>query len=581
MQFQSKLLSFLIGTLLALPLGARAQTGPDLFALWNVAETDPAQAAQDIDAALAQIQAAPDPDPRTLFDLYRLRADVARQTGDLLTRAGILAELAQFATRVESLEENPVALWSEAANAAEQAGDLRLAQQVLREKLKAQIDRNQLGTDLAQTYDDLARVAQALGDSDAAARNMAAAETARNPVAAVGNDGTRGNDEGFRPVDVYYATDRARTGDSSPTLFYGGGRGSELELGVATVTIPNVHAPGMLEAPSVWKLEFAPNPAKHVVLQSVTPMPRDGFFGKLQGEFADGQKTDAFVFIHGFNVKFDQAARRAAQMAYDMDFPGVPILYSWPSRGMTVAYVADTAVVRLSGRRLADFLDDLVDNSGATTIHIVAHSMGNRALTDALEILALKRDVTAQSDPLFGQVLFAAPDVDAGLFARMIQTIRPIAKRLTLYASEKDWALVSSRKLHGNAPRAGQGGEDTLADNNVDSIDMSELGEDMLAHSYFADDSSALADMVTLFWQNTEPAKRCGLREHRPISDGPVVWQYESGKCATRNLIDAVAHMQNAHVSSLSEALRVLSNTAQDPSLLLQLEPVIKRILEP
>ena len=126
--------------------------------------------------------------------------------------------------------------------------------------------------------------------------------------------------------------------------------------------------------------------------------------------------------------------------------------------------------------------------------------------------------------PLFDQIVFAAPDVDAGLFVNMVRTIRPIARRLTLYASEKDWALESSRRLHGNAPRAGQGGPGTLADGSIDSIDMSELGDDMLAHSYFADDGSAIADMASLFWKNADPAKRCGL-EARSDAAGQQVWQ--------------------------------------------------------
>lgn len=43
-------------------------------------------------------------------------------------------------------------------------------------------------------------------------------------------------------------------------------------------------------------------------------------------------KAEAFVFVHGFNVPFHEAAKRTAQMAFDMHFEGLPILYSWPSR---------------------------------------------------------------------------------------------------------------------------------------------------------------------------------------------------------------------------------------------------------
>ncbi len=526
-----------------------------------------------------RLQSSSEPDLRTFFDLTLLRAEVSVALKAWADAAGFYARLAQAAGSNPVLNEDPVHLWSLAANAAEQAGDLRGARQALRQMLSALAERAPDPQRLAGVHRELARMADALGDTTGAQKARAAADATQNAPGRI-DAPARSSDPGFRTVDVCYATDRARTGAAEPVAFYGGGRGDGLDLGIATVTVPNEHTPGMLEAPSIWKLEFAPNPAKHVVLQSVAPMPADSFFGRMQAEFADADKTEAFVFVHGYNVAFDQAARRAAQIAVDMGYPAVPVLYSWPSRGKTIAYVADTAVVRLSGRRLAGFLDDLVRRSGAQTIHIVAHSMGNRALTDALEILSLKRQVKTGDVPLFGQILFAAPDVDAGLFSEMIRTIRPLAQRLTLYASEQDWALVSSRKLHGNAPRAGQGGANTLTSEDIDSIDMSELGEDMLAHSYFADDNSALADMVTLFWRNADPDRRCGLEKSQVVTGTIRTWQYRQESCETKGLITAMAHLRQARVETVPEALSALSEAAEDPQVRSELEPVIARILE-
>lgn len=571
--------AFLTTALLALPLSAAAQSGPDIYALYDRAQTDPAGAREDINRALAELQFGPPSSTPVFFDLALLRAEVAIQLEDWAEAATLFAQLAQVTARTPSVDGDPVELWQRAADAAERAGNLRGARDAWREVLSALADRTPRAETLAHAHDEIARLSEAMGDQPGAEASRAAAQAAR---AAPERSATksRSDDPGFRAVDVYYATDRAPTGNPEPTRYFGAGRGDGLNLGIATVTVPNSHKPGLVEAPSIWKLEFAPNPAKHVVLQSVTPLPADSFFGQMQGEFADGAKTEAFVFVHGYNVAFDQAARRAAQIAVDMGYPAVPILYSWPSHGRTLAYVADTAVVRLSGRRLAGFLDDLVDKSGATTIHIIAHSMGNRAMTDALEILALKRQIDSGDDPLFGQVVFAAPDVDAGLFTEMIRTIRPIARRLTLYASEQDWALVSSRKLHGNAPRAGQGGVDTLASADIDSIDMSELGEDMLAHSYFADDNSALADMVALFWRNAGPERRCGLEKAGAATGGPQTWRYRRDQCQVDQMLTAMAHLRQAQVDTVPEALTALSLAAEDDAVRKVLEPVIARLLE-
>ncbi len=576
------LFSILTASVFLLPLAdrpAQAQTGADLFGLYDLSQTDPAAAAKALDQTLADMQAAGVPDLRTFFDVATLRAEVAMRLGAWEEAVLIYGQLSQAAEANPDLDEDPVQLMALAAEAARQSGDLRATRDALRQQLNLLAERTPSPEVLARLFDSLADLSEDMGDTAEATRNRTAAAQAR-ATPAQSDVPSRSDDLGYRTVEVYYATDRARSGEAEPASFYSGKRGAGLELGLATVTVPNEHTPGMLETPSIWKLQFSQNPGKHVVLQSVTPMEADSYFGRLQNEFADGAKTEAFVFVHGYNVAFDQAARRAAQISVDIGYPAVPILYSWPSRGKTLAYVADTAAVRLSGRRLSRFLDELVESSGATTIHVIAHSMGNRALTDALELLALKRQVSEGDAPLLGQVVFAAPDVDAGLFREMVRTIRPIAKRLTLYASEQDWALVSSRKLHGNAPRAGQGGEDTLSSPDFDSVDMSELGEDMLAHSYFADDKSALADIVTLFWRNADPARRCGL-ESVPHPDLPVAtWQYRQDSCAARPLITAMAHMREAKVETVPQAITALSLTSDNVELRSQLEPVITRLLQ-
>lgn len=555
-----------------------ASSGPEYYELAYIAQVDPNTALNRVNTELKNLDLIENSDVGLRFDLLRLKADVLIDLRREVEAGIVVESLAQLAEANPSLEKDPVSLWSEAADLLEEGGSLEAAATAMQRKLLAQELRGYAPSVLSISRNRIASL-RAKAGFETDENEEVAAPMGISPMAAPQPKGRMLPNEGsgFREVEVYYATDRARDNPSDPATFYGGDRG-ELELGLATVTIPNTHIPGMLEAPSIWRLEFSANPTKHVVLRSVGPLSDEAFYTRLQTEFADGSKTEAFVFIHGYNVQFDQAAKRAAQIAYDMDYVGVPILYSWPSKGSTIGYVSDTAVVRLSGRRLAGFLDDLVARSGATSIHIVAHSMGNRALTDALEIMALRRNLSEATTPIFDQILFAAPDVDAGLFVNMVQTIRPIARRLTLYASEQDWALKSSRRLHGNAPRAGQGGASTLADANVDSIDMSELGDDMLSHSYFADDRSALADMASLFWKNADPGRRCGL-EAAESASGLSVWKYRQGTCATRSLIDAMAHLRMANAETTDQVLQVLSEKTSDPALLDQLVPVVEKLL--
>jgi len=67
------------------------------------------------------------------------------------------------------------------------------------------------------------------------------------------------------------------------------------------------------------------------------------------------------------------------------------MLYSWPSQGSATAYSVDEASVQVSGRRMADFLETVVAQSGAQHIHLIAHSMGNRALIEAMQTFLAKR----------------------------------------------------------------------------------------------------------------------------------------------------------------------------------------------
>lgn len=575
--------SMLVGSAFLAGTGsAQAQaTGVEDLAFNRIgilARENPAAALAEIDRVLQTLAASLKPDPRVIHDLNRLAADLLIAEGRH-REAGILLErLGQFAARYRTvLQVDPVPIWRAAALAYEAADEPRKALIAYAAILQDQRESGLPGTAVAQTLGTMVDLAVRSGDpvqGEALRSAAAAALEQTTPDAAA-----RGANEGFSRIEVFYATDRARTGDSYPAEFYGSDRGP-LDYGVAEVTVPDGHVPGAIESPSIWHLEFGPSPAKHITLTSVEPMEKEGFFGNIQQRMSGRERKEVFVFIHGFNVSFESAAKRAAQLSYDMNYTGVPVLYSWPSRASTVGYFPDSAVIGVSARHLSAFLDDLVARSNATSINIVAHSMGNRALTEALELLSLRRGQTSDMPPPFDQVVFAAPDLDAGLFAAMVPTIRPLARRLTLYASENDWALAVSRKIHGDAPRAGQGGSDTLADPAIDSVDMSELGEDMLAHGYFADDSSAIVDLVALFWQNLPPSRRCGLTEVKG-QGGLSVWRYASGACPDAALLAVIANLQQEGVATGREARTTMRRIISDTELERTIEPVVMRMLLP
>ena len=136
---------------------------------------------------------------------------------------------------------------------------------------------------------------------------------------------------------------------------YGGDRG-ELELGTCEVSIPKDHQVGELESPSVLRLEFREDPERHVVLLGVHPAAGRRVLCRSAGVRRAIAGKEAFVFVHGYNVGFETAARRTAQIAYDLKFDGAPIFYSWPSQEGLLAYTVDETNVVWTVPHLKEFL---------------------------------------------------------------------------------------------------------------------------------------------------------------------------------------------------------------------------------
>ena len=181
-----------------------------------------------------------------------------------------------------------------------------------------------------------------------------------------------------------------------------------------------------------------------------------------------------------------------AQIARDLHpFIALPILYSWPSRGELASYMADHEAAEWTAPHLRQFLEDLVLKSGIETVHVIAHSMGNQAVTLALE----KMGDDAKNKLKLHQVLLTAPDVDAGLFKQRAKAFLRMAQRVTLYANSEDKALIASKELQG-FPRAGDAAE-ILVLAGMDSVDATDVDNHFfgLNHSYVGDVRTVITDL--------------------------------------------------------------------------------------
>lgn len=315
-------------------------------------------------------------------------------------------------------------------------------------------------------------------------------------------------------VPVWYATDREDTKSADPGKRYSGNRG-KLEFGRVEVSIPDngLHKRGKLEKPRWFRLEFREDPEKHIVLLSLEQLNADAWKDELKQKVAACSKRDLLLFIHGYNVDFETAARRAAQFAHDLEFQGLAVLYSWPSEAATFKYTIDEDNAQWSVDDFEGVLKTLMTELGADRVHAVAHSMGNRVLTEGIrrmDVAALPADAAKLRD-----VVFAAPDINADTFRKFANRFSNRAERFTLYVSDSDKALGASQKAH-KYPRAGDSGDGVVLCAGLETIDASAVDQSFLGHSYFCENRVILQDMFNLIMEGQAAGKpRFGLKEQQ------------------------------------------------------------------
>jgi len=321
--------------------------------------------------------------------------------------------------------------------------------------------------------------------------------------------GDRGDNQtpDFVTLDVFFGTDRNDTKAPDLNDRFGVKR-SSLKYGIVEVSIPHDHRIGEIESPSIWRFEFSEDPKKHIVLQNVELLNRTTFFNNLANEINGSEKKSSFLFVHGYNTSFSEAAKRTAQISYDLKFDGKAVFYSWPSQASTFRYGRDEKNIEWSQENIKHFLKDYLSKSKAEDIYLVAHSMGNRGLTKA--IVEVMQD-NPQLRSNIKEIILAAPDIDAEVFKNEIapNMVKSTKKPITLYVNSDDLALKASKLLHGNA-RAGDAGESLVLIDGVETIDATGIDTSLLSHSYFADTNSIISDIFDII----QSGKRAINRKH-------------------------------------------------------------------
>jgi esterase/lipase superfamily enzyme len=327
---------------------------------------------------------------------------------------------------------------------------------------------------------------------------------------------------------VWFGTDRRLKVDGDFSQGFKEEFSDELRCGSCVVYVPISHEFASLGSGPIARIfkkisgKPADAPLKLLAIEAGTP---ESFVNDLRASLRElpESERDLVLFVHGYNVDFNSAALRAAQIGRDLELPGPMLFYSWPSKANLPGYWADEATIDRTLPKFVAFLELLIAIPELSAVNIIAHSMGNRLFQRAMQLFAFRQQAT---DKRFGHVILAAPDIDRETFRQAADDyarVKASAQRRTaVYFNKNDVAVNMSCWIHQEARAGTQGG----AFANTDSILWidSFFRLDWLGHGYFATAAPVLKDMKELLLENKTPAQRQPPLTPVP-SDVPQYWE--------------------------------------------------------
>ncbi|WP_206914803.1 alpha/beta hydrolase [Agrobacterium sp. OT33] len=243
-------------------------------------------------------------------------------------------------------------------------------------------------------------------------------------------------------VEVLSATNRTRM--PGETEAFTAMRATQTSYNRLEVSLPPNHRAGEIEWP-----QSKPDPRRSFAIVDQQALSEDAFFKKIS---SSSRGSELGLFIHGYNVSYQESIYRLAQMTADSGAEGTAVLFGWPSRSSVSAYGVDKEAVTSSRDQLAALLVGVTASRKSGEVRVLAHSMGCWLLMEALRQLKLEKrgDVLKRLD-----VYLASPDIDEDVFRTQLAVVGKMQNPLTIFVSKDDTALTVSGLLTGDTPRLG------------------------------------------------------------------------------------------------------------------------------
>ena len=271
--------------------------------------------------------------------------------------------------------------------------------------------------------------------------------------------------------------------------------------------------------------------AKYALITRITAAGQERFLSQLDDALIDRDSYSLLLFVHGFNTRFEDALIRSAQLSTDLSRRdvfdvGVPTLFSWPSAGNVSLedYQGDRDRSLASAAYLEQFLELLTANADVDRINIVAHSMGNRVLTQALEDFAADYLETHGESGIEFRIILVAADVDREIFDATAGIIDNMRANITIYTSDADKALQVSNIVN---QKMRLGDTDTnrpyIRENEFyQTVDATGVATELfgLGHNYYSDNPFILGDMLCAMAEANPDARALERLRYAGTPDG-------------------------------------------------------------
>lgn len=356
-------------------------------------------------------------------------------------------------------------------------------------------------------------------------------------------------------VEIVYGTDRQPATDKSGQLRYGYQRSTSLAFGTCTVSIgkniaweelvrqsriPARNKSLPLAVESIKELGRFPATPEPVISQrgetANTPenvAQREASERQLQTllseKLAQTPDHEVYIFVHGYNNTFQDAAFVMADLWHFGQRRGVPVFYTWPagsSAGALGGYTSDRESGEFTVFHLKQFLRTVASCGDVQKIHLVAHSRGTDVLLTALRELHIEYRAAGKdtrNELKLGNLVLAAADLDIDVTGQRIgaERVISVAERLTVYVCQSDRAIGIADRIFGSRRRIGQLRATDLTPGQrkaLESVSRMQLIDvrahmSFLGHSYFHESPAVSSDLILLLWDNRGP----GAENGRPL----------------------------------------------------------------